>query len=46
MVVSNSNGNDKFVYAFTDRDNLNVVASTSEDSYTIKPDESISTFVI
>lgn len=37
-----TNGDAKFVYAFTNRDNLNVVTYTSEDSYTIKPDGSIS----
>lgn len=38
------NGDGKFVYSFTSRDNLNVVTFTSEDSYTIKPDGSISAF--
>ena len=37
-----TNGDAKFVWAFTNRDSLNVTTSTSEDSYTIKPDGSIS----
>ena len=37
-----TNGDAKFIYSFTYRDSLNVVTSTSEDSYTIKPDGSIS----
>jgi hypothetical protein len=37
-----TNGDAKFVFAYTVRDNLNVVTYTEEDSYTIKPDGSIS----
>ncbi len=37
-----ANGDAKFVFIFTYRDNLNAVIETEEDSYTIKPDGSIS----
>ena len=37
-----TNGDAKFVFIFTYRDNFNVVTETEEDSYTIKPDGSIS----
>lgn len=36
-----TNGDAKFVYIYTERDSLNQVTYTSEDSYTIKPDGSI-----
>jgi hypothetical protein len=41
-IDSGTNGDAKFVYSFTYRDSFNVVTGTSEDSYTIKPDGSIS----
>jgi hypothetical protein len=37
-----TNGDAKFVFSYTDRDSLNAVILTEEDSYTIKPNGSIS----
>lgn len=37
-----TNGDAKFVFIFTYRDSFNAVTETEEDSYTIKPDGSIS----
>lgn len=41
-IDAGTNGDALFVYAYTDKDSSNVTTSTSEDSYTIKPDGSIS----
>ena len=37
-----TNGDAKFVFSYTDRDSSNAVTLTEEDSYTVKPDGSIS----
>jgi hypothetical protein len=37
-----TNGDSKFLSVYTTRDNSNFVTDTEEDSYTIKPDGSIS----
>jgi len=41
-IDAGTNGDALFVWVYTDRDSSNVETSTEEDSYTIKPDGSIS----